>query len=99
MTAIKDQINNHVVKISPDAAASIHEDGVVILHTRRGRLFRSNRAGACIWCCIEQRLSLEGIAEKLTSEYQIARTIAREHTARFLAELERNSLIERRAES
>jgi len=99
MTAIKNQVNGREIKISSDTVASIHEDGIVILHARKGRLFTSNRTGACIWRCIEQRLSFEAIAEKLTSEYQIARTTAREHAARFLAELERHSLIERGAES
>jgi len=99
MTAIKNQVTNPELKISSDAAVSIHEDGIVILHTRKGRLFTSNRTGACIWCCIEQRLPFEAIAEKLTSEYQIAKATAREHAARFLAELERHSLIERGAES
>jgi hypothetical protein len=99
MTAITTQVIDREMKISSDTAASIHEDGIVILHTRKGRLFRSNLTGACIWRCIEQRLSLEAIAEKLTTEYQIARTTAREHAARFLTELERHSLIERGAES
>jgi hypothetical protein len=98
MTAINHQINNREVKISSDAAASIHEDGIVILHAGKGRLFSSNRTGARIWQCIEQQLPLEGIAEKLTSEYQIARATAQEHAARFLVELERHSLIERGAE-
>ena len=98
-TAIRDQVEEREIEISSDAAASIHEDGLVILHTRKGHLFTSNRTGACIWRCIEQRLSFEAIAEKLTGEYQIARTTARDHAARFLAELERHSLIERGAES
>jgi len=98
-TAIRDQVEEREIKISSDAAASIHEDGLVILHTRKGHLFSSNRTGARIWQCIEQQLPFEAIAEKISSEYQIARTIARQHTARFLAELERHSLIERGAES
>jgi hypothetical protein len=93
------QIDDHRITVSSEAAASIHDDGVVILHTRRGRLFSSNKTGARIWRCIEQQLPFEAIAEKIGSEYQIARTIAREHTARFLAELERHSLIERGVKS
>lgn len=99
MIAIKNQVNDREVKISSDAAASVHEEGIIILHTRKGRLFSSNRTGAYIWRCIERQLSFEAIAEKLTLEYQIAQTIAREHTARFLADLERHSLIVRGAQS
>jgi Coenzyme PQQ synthesis protein D (PqqD) len=93
------QIDDHRITVSPEAAASIHDDGMVIFHTGKGRLFSSNRTGAHIWRCIEQQLPFEAIAEKISCEYQIARTIAREHTARFLAELERHSLIEREAGS
>jgi hypothetical protein len=92
-------MNGHRITVSSEAAASIHDDGIVILQTRRGRLFRSNAVGAQIWRCLEQNLTLEAIAGKIGSEYQIAATIAREHTARFLAELERHCLIERGAQS
>jgi hypothetical protein len=89
------QIDDRRIIVGSEAAASIHDDGIVILHIRKGCLFTANRTGARIWCCIEQQLPFEAIAEKISSEYQIARTIAREHTAHFLAELERHSLIER----
>jgi len=95
-------MNNHVndqeIRISSEAAASLDEDGIVILDGRGGRLFRSNLAGQLIWRSIEERLPFEAIAERLHSEFQIARATAREHTARFLADLERHSLIARRAE-
>jgi hypothetical protein len=83
--------------VNPEAAASFHDDGIVILHTGSGRLFTSNGTGARIWRGVEQRLPLEAIAEEISGEYKIARTIAREHTARFLAELERHTLIQREA--
>ena len=41
--------------VNPEAAASIHDDGVVILDNRSGRLFTSNQTGARIWRCIERR--------------------------------------------
>jgi hypothetical protein len=85
------------IAINPDAAASAHDDGIVILHTRRGGLFTSNRTGASIWHSIEQRLPCDEIARKLGEEYQIAQPMAAQHTARFLDELERHNLIERRA--
>jgi len=81
--------------LSPEAAASFHDDGVVILHTRKGSLFSANRTGARIWRGIEQQLSLEVIANGISDEYQIAPRTAREHTICFLAELERQTLIQR----
>jgi hypothetical protein len=97
MRAIINQVNGNEIKISSQAAASIHEHGIVILHTGKGRLFSSNETGAYIWSCIERQLSLEAIADKISGEFQIARGTALEHTARFAAELERHNLVERRA--
>jgi hypothetical protein len=85
--------------VNPEAVASIHDDGIVILHTGRGRLFSSNGAGARIWRGVERKLSLEAIAGEISGEYNIAGTTAREHAVRFLAELERQALIRRGAVS
>ena len=85
--------------VNPEAAASFHDDGIVILHTGSGRLFTSNKTGARIWRGVERRLPLEAIAEELSGEYKIARNTACEHAARFLAELERHTLIQRGAVS
>lgn len=81
--------------VSPEAAASLHDDGVVILDNRSGRLFSSNRTGADIWRRIAQQVPFEAIADEICSEYRISRDTAREHIARFVTELERQNLIER----
>lgn len=81
--------------VNPEAVASFHDDGIVILHTGVGRLFTSNGTGARIWRGVERRMPLEAIAEEVSGEYKIARTTAREHAVRFLTELERHTLIQR----
>jgi hypothetical protein len=96
---MKNQSSNLSFTVNPGAAASIHDDGIVILHTGKGYLFTSNETGARIWRGVEQRRTLEAIAEEISGWYQIAITIAREHTIRFLAELERHELIIREAVS
>lgn len=83
--------------LSPEAAASFHDDGLVILHTGKGSLFTANRIGARIWRGIEQQLSLEAIANGISDAYQVAFSTAREHTIRFLAQLEQQTLIQREA--
>jgi len=80
-----------------ETTASVHGDGIVILDIGKGRLFASNRTGARIWRGIERQLPLETIAEQIAAEFQIALPTAREHTVRFFGELERHSLIQRRA--
>ena len=88
------QTTNRGITVNPEASASIHDDGLVILHTHSGRLFTSNQTGARIWRCIERQVPFEAIADEIGSEYQISRTTAREDIARFLADLERNNIIE-----
>lgn len=85
--------------VNSDATASIHDDGIVILHVRTGRLYTSNRIGSCIWRSIERQVALDEIAKEISDAYQIARSIAKEHTVRFVSELERHGLIEREVAS
>ncbi|HEU4509299.1 MAG TPA: PqqD family protein [Pyrinomonadaceae bacterium] len=85
--------------VSPEATASLHADGIVILHTGKGRVFSSNKSGALIWRGIEQRRSLDGLVEEISREFQIAGATARAHTLNFLAALEGQALIQREVAS
>ena len=97
MTPTQNRIQDPLLQINPEAVASFHDDGVVILDTSKGRLYSSGPAGAYIWRGIEQRLSLEAIAEGLHADFQVELTTARNHTVRFTEQLRGNGLIERRA--
>ena len=92
-----DQTNNVAFIVNPEAKASFHDDGMVILHAGNGCLYKSNITGALIWRGIELKLSLEAIAGEIGLDYQIAVAAAREHATRFLTALERNALIQREA--
>ena len=89
--------DNPSFQVDPEAAASIHEDGIVILHLTRGRVYSCNGTGARIWRGVEQELPLNEIADQVMGEFRIAGATAHEHTVQFLGELERHSLIRRRA--
>jgi Coenzyme PQQ synthesis protein D (PqqD) len=89
------KLSNLSFSLNPEASASAHDDGIVILHTGKGRVFSSNKTGAVIWLALQQRRSFEGIVEEISNEFQIAATIARAHTLNFLAALEQQALIER----
>jgi len=90
---MKDQIGNLNFSVSPDAAVSTHDDGIVILHTGKGRMFSSNKTGALIWRGIEQRRTLDSIVADISGEFQIAGPTARVHTLNFLTALEQQALI------
>jgi hypothetical protein len=89
------QTCNDRITLNQGVAASIHDDGIVILHVPSGRIFTSNQTGARVWQYLEQQLPLQAIATEISREYEIDRVTAQEDTARFLAELERNGLTER----
>jgi hypothetical protein len=91
------QLSDFNFTVNPEAAVSIYDDGIVILHIGSGSLYTSNGTGARIWRAIERHAQLEGIAREISDTYEIALTTAREHTSRFLAELERHTLIRREA--
>jgi hypothetical protein len=92
------RIRDFSLTVNPEATASIHDSGIVILHIGNGRFYASNGTGARIWRGVEERRSLEAITDEISDEYQVARGTAREHVIRFLAELERHTLIQREAE-
>lgn len=93
------QISSLSFSVSPEATASTHDDGIVILHTGKGRVFSSNKTGALIWRAIERRRSLAGIVEEISAESQIGGATALVHTLDFLAALERQALIQREVAS
>jgi len=88
-------MSDFIFSVNPEAAASIHNEGIVILHTGKGTLYSSNHTGARIWRAVERHLSLEAIAKEISDAYQIAVTVARDHVVRFVEELERHMLIQR----
>jgi len=94
-----DQVSNYSFCLSPEATASAHEDGIVILHTGKGRVFSSNKTGALIWQGIEQRRSFDRIVEEISDAFEIATTTARAHAIKFLAALEQQALIRREVAS
>jgi hypothetical protein len=83
--------------ISPNehVAASIHEGGVVLLHTTSGRIFTSNQIGGMIWRHLECCHALDEIATDISDHYRIPYEAAWSDTAQFISELERNRLIRR----
>ena len=96
---MSNEVGNFSFCVSPEATASAHDNGIVILHTGKGRVFSSNKTGALIWQGIEQRRSFERIVEEISDAFQIATTTARAHAIKFLAALEQQTLIRREVAS
>src|SRR5215467_14491710 len=80
------QLSDFRFTVNPETTASVHDDGIVILHIGNGRLYASNGMGARIWSGVEKQLPLEAIAKEISDEFQIADSAAREQVVVFLAE-------------
>jgi len=99
LQTMTNQFSDFRFMVNLEVTASIHDDGIVILHTGNGRFYASNGTGARIWRGVEKQLPLEAIAREISDEFQIADSAAREQVVQFLAELERHTLIQREVES
>ena len=75
--------------VSPGVHASVHEGGLVLLQTGRGKgsIFTTNRVGAQIWQCIADGQTPRAIAAALSVEYGAALAQIEDDTAVFLDEL------------
>jgi hypothetical protein len=74
-------------RIAPDAKASLHSQGIVLINLTRGTVFAANRAGAIIWTGAVERWSLDRIAKSISSEFHIPAQAAHDDTAEFVAQL------------
>ena len=80
-------------RISTHAAAVVDEDGLVVLHTGVGRVFKSNAAGAQIWKALAQQEPANRVAEKLAERYGIPVDQAKYDVARFITQLQDAGLL------
>ena len=81
--------------VNPKVASSVHDNGVVLLHTASGHFFACNSTGARIWQGVGERQPLEIIVNGISIDYQIDVITAQGHIEAFLVELERQKLIQR----
>ena len=88
-------MSNLSFTVSPEAVASIHDEGLVILDTGSGHLYASNGTGARIWRGVEQQLSVDVMAKEISGHYGITKAAARQEVVSFLDQLEQHSLIRR----
>lgn len=92
---MKSQLAEVSFAVSPEASASIHDTGVVILHASSGCIYSSNEIGASIWRGLKEQLATRVITQEISKQYGLQDEVAHDHVTRFVAELEQHELIER----
>ena len=80
-------------RVAPEVKASVHPDGVVLIHLGRGTVFSANRVGAMVWNGAAERLSLEKVTASISGEFHIPSKIVQRDAAEFLAELAAEGLL------
>jgi hypothetical protein len=93
LPAILDPCENRSLAISPEVRASLHDDGLTILHIPTGRVFVCNRTASRIWQGVAKGLTADAISEEISRECDVARDLVQQHTSKFLTELERRGLV------
>ena len=86
----------HRMKPNACVRMSVHDEGAVFLHVRDARLFAANHVGVDIWNGIERQLDSDAIVAELHERYGAPCEATRAHVIRFILELERAGLVERR---
>ena len=86
----------HRVKPSACVRTSVHGEGAVFLHVRDARLFAANPVGVDIWKGLERQLDSDAIVAELHERYGTPCEEVQAHVIRFIHELERAGLVERR---
>jgi hypothetical protein len=82
-----------MLRPAPDVKASLHQDGMVLIHHRSGTVFSSNRVGAMIWKGTTEGRSLDEVAASISGEFDIPQQTVQQDAARFLAQLEAEGLL------
>ena len=57
--------------VAPDVRASVHEDGIALLHISTGRVFLCNQTGSRIWQGVVAGLSADAISEQISRDWGV----------------------------
>ena len=80
-------------RIASDVKASMHSDGIVLIHHGRGTVFSANRIGTMIWNGAQERWSLNRVAGSISKEFEVPAQTAQQDTLEFMAQLAAEGLL------
>lgn len=91
--------NRNALAVTPGVQASLHENGMVLLHIPTGRVFQSNRTGARIWQGLSVGLQPSAIVTEISQHYGVPQDLVARDTASFLTALEQQGFVTRSGNS
>lgn len=81
------------LRVAPEVKASVHPEGVVLIHHGRGAVFSANRVGARIWNGAAEHWSIQKLTASISNEFHIPPQDALKDAEEFLARLEAEGLL------
>ena len=75
------------LRVAPEVKASLHLDGVVLIHLRKGTVFSANRAGARIWMGAAEQWSMDRLIRSISEEFNVSLEIAQRDAMDFIKHL------------
>jgi hypothetical protein len=81
------------LRISPEVEACHNEDGLVLLHTGKGIVFKANAIGARIWERVVLEYDTDACATELTRKYGVSHERVEKDIAGFIRDLRHHDLI------
>jgi len=76
-----------------EVLASAHDDGLLLVNIKSGRVFVCNRTGARIWRALTQGLAPAALAEEFSTDYGMPKELAGRDIQDFLVSLESENFI------
>jgi len=81
------------LRIAADVKASLHSEGVVLIHHTRGIVFSANRVGAMIWKGAAENRGLDRVVESIATEFHVPAETAHRDAVEFLSQLRAEGLL------
>jgi len=82
------------LKLSAELRISTHDDGAVILDTRKGHVFSANAVGARVLALLQDGHSPDELTDQISAEFGAEFELVRADVQRFLAILRVNRILE-----
>src|SRR5213083_1255140 len=80
-------------RAAPEVKASLHSDGVVLIHPGNGTVYSANRVGAMVWQGAAAHQGMDQVTARISEAFDISGVIARRDAAAFVAQLETAGLL------
>jgi hypothetical protein len=85
-------VNATIVR-SPDQVSGELDGKVVLLSIENGQYYNMNEVGSRIWALLEKPLTVAGLIDALTAEFEVERATCEAEARAFLGKLHKDKLL------